>query len=389
MGLVVGCVTLAAAGAALGQGKRPGLVVKGQKLHHKGEAFRGIGVNYYHLFTHVFNKPEANQIDRRLRRLAQHDVPFVRFAACTFRKRSFALFQQDREVFWRRMDQVIDAAERHNLGLIPSFFWRTVAVPNLFNESIQAWGDPSSQTRQFMARYTRAMVKRYHNSPAIWAWEFGNEYNLHVDLPHGPKTGRTRFTTKMLRPALQHFGRVVRSIDEHRPITSGHALPRDSAWHNHQGDYWTTDNAAQFRKILRLYHPDPLDLLSIHIYADDVKWDGQAHDTIVEQVRRQFQRESARSADAARRIDKPLFLGEFGVPSDAGPKLGRRLMRLYFKMVRRHEIPLAAVWGYAFKPNPKSEMWNFNARNTNGRAYILDMLETANARLNQPPDDKR
>ena len=35
-----------------------------------------------------------------------------------------------------------------------------------------------------MRTYIREVVSRYVNSPAIWGWEFGNEYNLPADLPN-------------------------------------------------------------------------------------------------------------------------------------------------------------------------------------------------------------
>ena len=51
-----------------------------------------------------------------------------------------------------------------------------------------------------MRTYAREVVSRYVNSPAIWGWEFGSEYNLSVDMPDAwrngppvnPSLGRTR-----------------------------------------------------------------------------------------------------------------------------------------------------------------------------------------------------
>ena len=56
-------------------------------------------------------------------------------------------------------------------------------VPDLVGESCNQWGNPESKTRQFMRTYVREVVSRYVNSPAIWGWEFGSEYNLSLDNP--------------------------------------------------------------------------------------------------------------------------------------------------------------------------------------------------------------
>ena len=56
-------------------------------------------------------------------------------------------------------------------------------MPDLVGEPRNQWGNPQSKTRQFMRTYIREVVSRYVNSPAIWGWEFGNEYNLSLDTP--------------------------------------------------------------------------------------------------------------------------------------------------------------------------------------------------------------
>ena len=56
-------------------------------------------------------------------------------------------------------------------------------MPDLVGEPRNQWGNPESKTRQFMRTYIREVVSRYVNSPAIWGWEFGNEYNLSLDTP--------------------------------------------------------------------------------------------------------------------------------------------------------------------------------------------------------------
>jgi hypothetical protein len=77
----------------------------------------------------------------------------------------------------------VHAAEESNVGLIADLFWKSYAVPDLVGEPRGQWGNAQSKTRQFMRTYIREVVSRYVNSPAIWGWEFGNEYNLSLDSP--------------------------------------------------------------------------------------------------------------------------------------------------------------------------------------------------------------
>src|SRR5690606_25867933 len=81
-------------------------------------------------------------------------------------------------------DAFVQAAEEEGIGLIPSLFWQINTIPDIVFEPINKWGEPDSDTIKFMRTYTREVVSRYKDSPAIWAWEFGNEMNLEVDLPH-------------------------------------------------------------------------------------------------------------------------------------------------------------------------------------------------------------
>ena len=101
-----------------------------------------------------------------------------------------------------------------------------------------------------MRTYIREVVSRYVNSPAIWGWEFGNEYNISVDLPDAwrnlrpvdPRLGRTRsrgpddtLTTEIFTSALSDFARTVREIDGHRILLTGNSVPRFSAYHMQTG----------------------------------------------------------------------------------------------------------------------------------------------------------
>ena len=194
---------------------------------------------------------------------------------------------------------------------VPSLFWQLSTVPDLVGEPVNRWGNPESLTHEFMRRYTKDVVTRYLRSPAIWAWEFGNEYNLPADLPNasdhrppivpalGTPTTRSAeddLTHAQMRTALRVFAEEVRKIDKHRAILSGNAFPRVSAWHQESGKSWTRDTSDQFADMLGLDNPSPIDTLTVRAY--DAKDDlGRLSSAIA----------------LSRGLKKPLFVGEFGV----------------------------------------------------------------------------
>ena len=45
-------------------------------------------------------------------------------------------------------------------------------MPKIVGEAPSQMGNPQSKTTAFMKTYTREVVSRYKDSPAIWGWEF-------------------------------------------------------------------------------------------------------------------------------------------------------------------------------------------------------------------------
>ena len=77
----------------------------------------------------------------------------------------------------------------------------------------------------------------------------------------------------MLVTAYNAFATEVRRYDPHRLITTGDAMPRDSAWHNRHERNWTKDSPAQFDAMIALLNPNPINLISVHCYdANLARW---------------------------------------------------------------------------------------------------------------------
>lgn len=338
-------------------------------LRKDGRPYRGIGVNYFDAFYRHLVKPEDTTYEAGFQALEAAHIPFCRLCGGGFWPNDQRLYQQDKAEFFRRFDAVVRSAERHHVGLIPSLFWNAATVPDLMGEPVSAWGDPASKTRAYMRAYVRDVVTRYRTSPALWGWEFSNEMNLGADLPnaseHRPsvvpslgtpatRTAKDEWSYALMRATFAAFAREVRRYDAHRLIDTGDGLPRPAAWHNETEKTWIPDTPEQWAQVLRLDNPDPVSAVSVHAYDQDEPF-------------------LRRAAAIARRLHKPLFVGEFGAPGP--PSESRAGFATFLTAIEQEKVPLAAVWVFDRAGD------TFSITPTNDRAYQLQALTAANARL--------
>jgi hypothetical protein len=229
------------------------------------------------------------------------------------------------------------------------------------------WGNPQSKTHAWMREYVREVVTRYRDNPTIWAWELGNEYSLYASLPNAedqrpavhptlgtPETRSERddITYAMLRVAFAEFGKAVREHDPRRLIVTGDSIPRLSAWHQEHKSSWTHDTPEQFSEMLTLANPDPINAISVHAYEDD-------------------DQRFALAMEVSRKLNKPLFIGEFGMPGET-PEYAEKFRRM-LKAIADHQVPIAAMWVFDLKTQKE---WNITA--DNARAWQLDLISEAN-----------
>ena len=372
-------------GMASQETNHPGLYVQAGVLMRDGKPYRGIGANYFSLFSRILRNPEDTSSLTNLTALAQARIPFVRFMCCGFWPVEQKLYLEDRESYFQQLDRVVRCAETNRIGLIPSLFWNPSTVPDIVGEHMDQLGNPDSKSIAFIRRYTGEVVRRYKDSPAIWGWEFGNEYNLSADLPnasqHRPpiapnlgtaieRTERDEPKFEQLSAAFVAFAKTVRKFDPTRIIVSGNSLPRTAAWHNHREKKWTPDTAEQFGEILARDNPDPMDAITVHIYPE--------HKSGYPGGTRNLDEIVALTVKQAARAGKPLFVGEFGVEWQAG---GREQQQAVFEefllAFERHRVPLAAFWVFDLPMQEKS--WNVNFHND--RAWMIERVSQANARF--------
>jgi hypothetical protein len=336
-----------------------------------GKAFRGIGVNYYDAFVRLLGDGKVRDVEAGLQVLAANQIPFIRFAADGYWPIDWSLYQTNRQEYFVRLDTVVKLAERHGIGLIPSLFWHQPTISDLVGEPVDQWGHASSQTHAFMRAYVRDIVTRYRNSPAIWAWEFGNEFNLPADLPnaaeHRPpvqpslgtaasRSARDELTHVQIRTALAEFAREVRRHDPHRLIISGNAFPRPSAWHQQHERNWQRDAPEQWAEMLAADNPSPIASLSGRLYS--------TNDLVA----------LTPAMALSRQCGKPLIIGEFGVDGSMTDPT-RRQFRELLHALDANGVPLAALWVFDFEGQAKD--WNVTAKNT--RQEQLRLVAEMNA----------
>jgi len=332
--------------------------------------FTGIGVNYYGAFERVLDNANDTSYDAGFAALGRWGVPFARLDASGYWPSKANLFFTHRSEYFRRLDGVVASAERHGVGLIPTLFWTTFTFSDLAGERLDQLAVSNSVTRQKMREFATEIVNRYKHSRAIWAWEFGNEWSLAVDLPNGAEPGllppvqptlgtptnrdpvRDVLATDTILPAMREFAELVRELDLGRPLSTGHATPRPSQWHQDQWKRgllaidaaWNEDSPAQAGEIALRQCPDPYNLLSIHVYQRDTE-------------------RLPLFSDIASGAGKALFVGEFGTPPAQQADFASMLAS-----IRRHS-PLASVWVF------DRSVDDYNISTTNERSWMLrDLL---------------
>ncbi|MFO7936496.1 MAG: cellulase family glycosylhydrolase [Kiritimatiellia bacterium] len=357
--------------------EHPGLTVQDGRLYRNGQPYRGIGANYFDLFLRILINAKDTSSLTGLARIAQAEIPFVRFSG-PYSASDWRLYRENKEEYFRRFDLVVRTAEQHNIGLIPSLFW-TLSLCELVGEPRDQWGNPQSKTIALMRQYTGEVMNRYKASPAIWGWEFGNEHNLLVDLPNAaqfrPKSGtgteRDDVTAEIMTVMLSEFAKTVRMYDKTRPIFSGHSHPRPYAWHNSNRRSWTFDSPAQAREIILRDNPAPLDTITIHFYGiknvdtELGKWvlNRQHYLMWLREIADQYKR--------------PIFVGEFGLADKSDGPPSRPVFEAQLAELEKAEIDLAAFWVY----DRVGGGGGWSATFENERAYMITLTALANRRL--------
>lgn len=201
------------------------------------------------LLWSILNEAPGNtsHVETMLHDACSRGFTFIRFAGSAFWPTEMALYESNATAYWEAFDTVVALAKGEGCHLLPSLIWNLFLFSDIVGESLGSLMQPAtSKAYRAMEAYVVNAVQRYADEPTIVAWEIGNEWSLIMDIN---MTGRTdccapgkgtparrtaadNVSTDGLMLTMNGLAEAVRAADPlHRPVTSGHALPRPAAEH--------------------------------------------------------------------------------------------------------------------------------------------------------------
>ncbi|KAL2793010.1 glycoside hydrolase superfamily [Aspergillus keveii] len=204
-------------------------------------------------------------------------------------------------------DKVVRAAEKTGIKLIVALTnnWADYGGMDVYTVNLGGkYHDDFYRLPQIKTaykRYVKEMVTRYRNSPAIMAWELGNEPRCGADgvrnLPRSP----AGCTPDLLTSWIDEMSTYIKRLDRNHLVTWG-----GEGGFNYESDDWAYNGSdgGDFEEELRLRN---VDFGVFHSYPDwwskTVQWTDQ------------WIRDHAR---VARKVGKPVVHEEYGWLTDEG-----------------------------------------------------------------------
>lgn len=256
---------------------RLGLQVKNGTVTLNGRPYRGVGVNFFPALSLCLDRvvygDTRTDVEDYIRKLAEAGIPCMRVMFGVFYGEYVHLWADSdkRSKYHEACDLLVSLAEKYRIGIIASLFWNVNAFCDYAGDALDLIADPDSRSTKLRFEYVRDIVCRYRSSPAIWAWEIGNELNLACEMTDTEfttsKGERTPFRTEFLTEYYKLIGKAVRECDPYRMLTGGDAAPRTNsmALYRSVGRVAEPENTREDnRAALMWYTPAPLDTVSVH-----------------------------------------------------------------------------------------------------------------------------
>ena len=260
------------------------------EIQLSGKSIYGFGVNYFGAFAHYWYEDigDAPFIEA-FAKLKEYGVDYIRMPFGGYWTDYYEAFSSDPESVLKYLDKVVEEAEKAEIGIIASLFWHDTALPLYMNEHRSAMGDPDSGTVRFASDYAAVIVSRYADSPAVWAWEIGNEYNLSADLcdtsgwnwlsgyPDEEPSGYDYYSSEEMNVFYQTIASKIREYDGWRMIDTGNGEMRPFAkasavrsrnmnkkTHSWEVD-WSANSRSEFDEMNAYMTPDPINCVCFHL----------------------------------------------------------------------------------------------------------------------------
>lgn len=296
-----------------------------------GKPFYGYGLNIYSAFQGLLYPegsvpyPAGKIYKDDFAMMKRLGLPVARVPFSCWASQHFKMWMDDPVSYFEKMDRVVREAEKNELGIIVSLMWRVEAVSENVGEPIREMGNPNSKIVEVSKKYIGEVVSRYNDSPAIWMWEIGNEFNLPADLDAKYLGGLDRcYSTDDFTGYQSMMAQHIRTIDPYRAITTGNAMVRATAYHLMQRGYGKEDSDTgiwympepsdydtleQYAYMFRRQNPDPINVCSIHMqhWRENGLTTEELGGKFVTYL--EYMKESIK---AAAEVKKAVYFGEYG-----------------------------------------------------------------------------
>ena len=407
---------------ALFSSPKLGLQSVGTNYKLNGRNFSGLGINHYALCLNELADMGVGGIGGYSADITAikrtWGLPFIRTAFGWYDRTSwYTKYYQQKAAYFAALDQVVAKCEAEGVGLMPSLFWSLRGFCDMTFDvygtlsPMSALSNKSSNAWALMAQYVTEVVTRYKDSPAIWAWDFGNETvsscgpeyyptwvpdgTTYAFLNWGARPGGGTYTAadmlsmQQWRVVTQNVIELIRSIDPYgRFISSGTAMGNSFAVNTQTSNTLTADTLAQWNSSVLnmpwvIYRDVNFEGVCGHIYPQSLansKFYGGAEKTHAELIAL-----SKGWADAANRT---FFLQEFGATFHGDPvdetsvDLATETANFQAALdaIKNSNVQLAAAWNYGgnFAGGSAWMKWKMNDP---AKIYQMTMLATANAAM--------
>ena len=376
LALLVGLVPLSASAAKEVQ---YGLTLKDGRIYLDGNIFYGMGVNYYDPFLVYLRGNTENQkdVEKEFQTLADSQIPVVRISMCGYAANEFGEYMEYPNYYFKYLDQTVALAEKYQIGIIFDLAWAIDAIPNYCWEFRSDIGDVNSETMRVAKAYVKDVVTRYKNSPAVWAWEIGNEYNLDADLEGVLHREESQIVTSAdIHVYYEELAKVIREVDPYRLITGGDSEPRSAAYNLYHNDSWRQDTYEQMAEMMYMLSPEPMNMMSVHVYQDADNSEAGASSVTMDKIE-DFDTQVKNYMKAARAVGQALFVGEFGIMERTckDQSVAKAILKAQYDAFMKHGVQLSCIWVYG-----KDDGDVMNIAPDNNLAYQYNVVVNGNIR---------
>ena len=129
--------------------KKLGLYVENGVLKKNDKPYQSIGVNYFDLFYRVLKNTNDNSYVKGIEQLSEAEIPFARFMCGGFWPTENKLYIDDKEAYFKLLDEIVETAEKNNVGLIPSLFFFHPCAADTMKEPLDQLGNRKKQNHCF------------------------------------------------------------------------------------------------------------------------------------------------------------------------------------------------------------------------------------------------